>query len=149
MNLYLKKVSKADCDLLFNWANEALTRKNSFNSERIKYEEHMKWFEKKIKHKDCFMYIFYENEIPIGQIRVDLCENIGTISYDLDKEYRGKGLSKKMIKLLENEIHDSYIGINKLVGEVKKENLPSQKNFEKLKYLKTERDGNLIYYKYI
>ncbi|EPY6470923.1 GNAT family N-acetyltransferase [Clostridium sporogenes] len=149
MSQYLKKVLKKDCDLLFNWANEEITRKNSFNSEKIAYEDHIKWFENKMQSNNCFMYIFYINEIPVGQIRIDLCETIGIISYSLDKDYRGKGLSKKMILLLESEIYNLDIGINKLVGDVKKENLASQKIFEKLNYLKVNENNSLRYYKYI
>ncbi len=43
--LYLCKACQDDCNLLFQWANEEVTRKNSFNTAQIKYKDHLKWFD--------------------------------------------------------------------------------------------------------
>ena len=38
-----------DCNLIYNLSNDPLVRANSFNSEPIIYENHVKWFNKVIK----------------------------------------------------------------------------------------------------
>ena len=37
---YLRLAAEDDTELLFQWANEALVRKNSFSGEKILYSQH-------------------------------------------------------------------------------------------------------------
>ena len=149
MKTYLREVNKNDCKLLFQWANEESVRKNSFNSNEIKYEEHEKWLENKLNSANCYIYIFCLNNLPVGQIRLDIENTIGVVSYSLDKDYRGQNLSVNMINLLENEVIQSNIAIERLIGYVKVSNIASQKIFESLKYDKVLNNDVIKYYKYI
>lgn len=149
MKIYLREANKSDCDLLFQWANEELVRKNSFNSDLIKYEEHVNWFENKLNLINCYMYIFYVDGMPAGHVRIDIENKIGLISYSLDKNYRGKGLAADMLNSLERKIHESDIDIERLVGYVKIDNLASRKIFKRLNYSKLIDNGVFKYYKFI
>ena len=42
--LKLRPVQKSDIELIFKWSNDEEVRKNSFHTETIKWEEHVKWF---------------------------------------------------------------------------------------------------------
>ena len=44
MGQYLRKATIEDRDLLFQWANDPLVRKNSFSTAEIAYEEHVDWY---------------------------------------------------------------------------------------------------------
>lgn len=44
----LRKVTKDDIMLLYNWANDNEVRKNAFNSNYIDINVHKKWFEDKL-----------------------------------------------------------------------------------------------------
>ena len=44
MNVKLRTVKKEDVDILYEWANDPITRKNSFSEERIEYITHVNWF---------------------------------------------------------------------------------------------------------
>lgn len=149
MKMYLKEANENDCDLIFQWANEELVRKNSFNSNKIKYEEHVKWFKNKLGSADCYLYIFYLDGTPAGQARLDVENKVGLISYSLDKNYRGKALALEMLNLLEQKICESNIDIGSLIGYVKTDNLASQKIFERLNYDKLIDNEVLKYYKFI
>lgn len=149
MKTNLKEASESDCDLLFQWANEKLVRKNSFNSNQIKYEDHVKWFKNKLVCNNCYLYIFYFDGIPAGQVRLEVENKVGLISYSLDKNYRGKGLAVEVINLLESKIRESNIDIQNLIGYVKINNLASQRIFEKLNYRKLMDNGVFKYYKFI
>lgn len=149
MEIELKQASKKDCDLLFIWANDIQVRENSFNSEKILYEDHLVWFNNKINCDKCVIFILYFDEIPVGQVRIDIENDSGLISYSIDRNYRGKGLSIAMLSKLEMEINKSEKSIRKLVGKVKFTNIASQKVFENLKYRKIIHTNFLEYKKII
>ena len=46
LNCYLRKAQWEDMDMLFQWANDVVLRKNSFSMVPIAYEEHIAWFKK-------------------------------------------------------------------------------------------------------
>lgn len=49
-----------DCSLIYNLSNDPLVRANSFISEPIIYENHVKWFNKVINDSNIF---FSQNRI--------------------------------------------------------------------------------------
>lgn len=147
MDIKLKRALKKDCELLFNWANDEEVRKKSFSLDKILYEDHIKWFNNKINSDKCFIFILYFDEIPVGQIRIDIERANGLISYSIDKDFRGKGLSIIMLSKLETEVKNDEKYIDKLVGYVKFDNITSQKAFERLKYEKITHSDFLEYKK--
>ena len=149
MDIILNRISEKDCELLFNWANDGDVRKNSFSSDKVLYEDHVKWFNNKIKSDKCIIFILKFKDMPIGQVRIDVESKMAVISYSLDKNYRGKGLSVVMLSLVEEEIRNSCININKLIGFVKFENIASQKVFESLKYNKKIHSDEFLEYEKI
>ncbi|ALB44529.1 N-acetyltransferase [Clostridium beijerinckii NRRL B-598] len=150
MEVMIEPASKKDCDLLFNWANDEDVRKNSFNSGKIIYQEHIKWFSNVINSNECFIFILKFKDISVGQIRINVKNKKAIISYSIDKNYRGQGLSMVMLNLLEQKIKDiDTNNIDKLVGFVKYENIASQKVFEGLKYNKTIHNEFVEYEKYL
>ena len=42
--LSLRKVNLNDVELIFKWANDPDVRNNSFNTNQIVWDEHVKWF---------------------------------------------------------------------------------------------------------
>ena len=44
MDGYLRQADEKDMDLIFQWANEPVVRKNSFTIDMIAYEEHKEWY---------------------------------------------------------------------------------------------------------
>lgn len=147
LKLYLKKAEAKDCDLLFHWSNDRTVRLNSFNQDEIKYDEHVKWFNKKINSDTCCIYILYSDNLPVGQVRIDIENNEAVISYSIDKNYRGRGLSSKMLSLLEVRIKEDSNWISTLIAYVKYNNITSQSVFQKLGYLKQNCNEFIKYYK--
>lgn len=135
---YLREVTKEDMMLLYHWVNDIDVRKNSFQTHTIDIEEHKNWFQKKIESERCSIYIFMVDTTPIGQIRIEYEGNQGTINYSIDKKYQGQGYGKILLELAEQKVKETRKEIIYLMGEVKKENIPSKKKFEELGYEKTE-----------
>jgi ribosomal-protein-alanine N-acetyltransferase len=146
LKVFLNRACKQDCDLMFNWANDISVRENSFNNNELNYDEHVNWFDNKLHSDNSVIFLFYYNNLPVGQVRTDIENKVGLISYSLDKNYRGRGLSIEMLRLLEANINND---VNKLIGYVKFENISSQKNFEKLGYIKSVNESFIKYYKLI
>lgn len=126
----LRKVTENDIDILFEWANDPLTREMSLNSDRISYETHTQWFYKKMQDSNCYFYILEHNGTPAGTIRLDkasdfLLPDAYFISYGIAPVFRGMGLGNIILKLIEAEAKSLPSGIRYLVGKVKPENTAS------------------------
>ena len=50
--------NESDMKLIFDWSNDDEVRKNSFSSEKIKFEDHQKWFQKKINQENYYILFF-------------------------------------------------------------------------------------------
>lgn len=131
MSLYLRKANERDKKILFDWANESETRANSFHQEKISWEEHSGWYDRMMQAEDVLIYIVMDFMKPVGQVRMNIEDDAGRISYSVDEECRGDHLGQKMLALLEKEAAGK---VTRLVAEVKPDNLASRRNFEKLGY---------------
>lgn len=126
----LRKATAEDIDLIFEWANEVDVRKNSFNSKPIPYENHKIWFEKLMSDGSVYQYILMDNDVPVGQIRLNIEGNEAEIGYSIAKEYRGKGYGHRILQLIVEEVRENIPEVEKLVAKVKPDNIASKKLFE-------------------
>jgi UDP-2,4-diacetamido-2,4,6-trideoxy-beta-L-altropyranose hydrolase len=125
----------ADAKLYWQWANDPEVRRSAFNSEPISWEKHQEWFVARLNDSRCILLIFESQYGPVGQVRLDGDENKRRISYSVSRQYRGKGIGKKLI----SEVISSRPSFAKsFLAEVKKENLVSAIIFEKLGFQRTE-----------
>lgn len=131
--LTLRKVTKEDCETLFIWANEEETRKNSFKKEDIDINTHIKWFNEKLEDINTEMYIILKDNLEVGQIRVEIKDHVGIISFSIDKKYRNMGIGKQILKTIKQ-----YSQCNTFIGRVKKENMASIKAFKNAGYRQIE-----------
>lgn len=139
MNLHLKKAALRDVDLLFEWANDDMVRKNAFNTEKILYENHKKWFSKIMADESVYQYILYEDDLPVGQIRLNVEDKAAVIAYSICAQKRGKGYGEELLRLVGEHVKtDGIANVAKLIGQVKYENLASSKVFERCGFVKKE-----------
>lgn len=135
--LKLRLATRADMDILYNWANDPITRENSFNKNPISYETHVKWFEKMMSAKDIIQFILMYDDIPIGQARLSIEDDWALIGYSISEAYRGMGYGKKLCQLLINKVKEEYPHIKKLVAQVKPQNVASAYCFQKCGFYKS------------
>ena len=121
-----------DIKLYYSWANDESVRIQSFNSKKIDFEVHEKWFESKIQDENCLMLIFIDTEgIEVGQVRIQKEDNMeALIGISIAKNQRGKGLAKEMLIKACDFFQKSNSGftINAFIKEI---NLTSKYAFEK------------------
>ena len=144
MNIYLKPADIGDCDILFEWANDPETRRQSFNSNPIAYEDHVSWFNSKLQSPDSRIFILYSDDSPCGTIRLDRINDSSSflISYNIAPQARGRGLGKEILRLAFKEVSTP----SALVAFVKPENIASRHCFESLGFRRSEESENEIKY---
>lgn len=141
----LREATQLDSELLFEWTNDISVRQSSFNSNSINLNDHLSWFDKKLKSAETKIYIatIKQNE-PIGQIRIDAFEDCWLIGYSIDKSFRGMGFGKHIVKLM--------IKLNpkkKFLAKVKSVNIASQKVFENLDFNIIDKSKDKITYQFL
>lgn len=96
---YLRNAVDADSEKVFDLSNGPAVRSQSINPNTIQLDDHKIWFAEKIRKEDyIFLLAFDKNDNFIGQIRFEIKDTAAVISISLTKEFRGKGLSKKILK---------------------------------------------------
>jgi len=143
IQLICRKAQAEDVELLYKWSNDDLVRKQSFNTERIPFESHCKWFEGKLKDQNTLIYIMEIEAEPASVVRFEIGDENTVIGISISAAFRGKGLGKNLIM----EGVDEYFKKNKLpvVASIKKDNIASIKSFEKagFSFLKEEIINNI------
>ncbi|WP_425806403.1 GNAT family N-acetyltransferase [Desulfitobacterium sp. Sab5] len=147
-NVFLRPVNWSDVDFLYEWANDKLVRNNSFSTAIIPYDEHKRWFENCMADRNTIMYMLCNNELKIGQIRLNCEEDTAKVNYSVSKEYRGLGYGKIMIHYMEKKILLDRPDIKFIIAFVKSENEASKKVFEESGYTGTY-DNNKQQYFYL
>ena len=154
INLVARNAVLEDAVIIYEWANDEETRRQSFNPERILYENHVAWFKKKIADDNCIFLVFeQDNDLrePVGSIRLDFeGDNKYRLSYQIAPKMRGNGYGKQMLFSLEKVLKEEYNMNDILIeAEVKRQNIASCKCFERNGYSKDEKEAVNIYIKRI
>ena len=137
--LNIRLATLGDCKNIFELSNDPVVRANSIHIEEIKWDDHVKWFNKKINVlQEPFYIVEDENKNLIAQVRFNNTDE-PIISISITKSFRGKGLAAEIIKLASKK--SNY---NKIFAYIKKGNIPSLKSFEKAEYKIISEDENFI-----
>lgn len=130
---YRRAVEK-DMLLVFNWANDQLSRANSYFSDSITLETHKNWFEKKLRDPNCFIYIAEIQGAPAGMVRYEISGDTAVVGILVGDNFRGKGLASEFL----TSTAELYFEGNtpSILAYIKKNNTASVKSFEKAGYKK-------------
>lgn len=129
--LKLRKVRQEDRELIWEWANDPQVRAASFSSNLIAWQDHVQWFENKLRDLNVRFYMAVDaNNLPIGQVRFDIRNNEAIISISIGQQFRHQGYGYQIIQLAAAKIRqDSTIKI--VHAHIKSSNLSSIRAFTK------------------
>ena len=127
-NISYRPAEISDIEILYVWVNDDYVRKNSIQSDLIKYDEHSAWFQSRIVSLESKIYIFRSLDVPIGQVRLDRDDDFWILDYSVDANYRGLGIGFMMLKTLTENLKVNIKAI------VKKSNHASVEIFKKLRF---------------
>lgn len=131
--IILRDAEERDIETTFMWANDKVTRQNSFNSSPIEFSDHSKWFSQKLKQSSSHYLIAEADGKEAGLIRFDTLDGMTTIGILIDNKFRGKGLAPVFLKKSCEEFRKT--SANVIIAFIKKENKASIKSFEKAGFL--------------
>jgi UDP-2,4-diacetamido-2,4,6-trideoxy-beta-L-altropyranose hydrolase len=98
--LQLRVASEEDVLLLWQWVNDAVTRRNSFTKEPISWINHQAWYTEKLTSPYTRLWILELKKVPVGQIRYDCTDSrTAQISFSIAPAYRGLGLGTQLLSL--------------------------------------------------
>tara|TARA_B100000989_G_C19461118_1_gene436248 strand:- start:600 stop:1052 length:453 start_codon:yes stop_codon:yes gene_type:complete len=141
----LKKINKTHKVILYKWHKLKSVTKNSLKGKKANIVEHNKWFTKQLLSKNLIKLI-YIGKIPVGVIRLEKKNSFYLISYMVAPKYRRRGIAYKAIKQLISNLKKKKI--KKVVAIVKKNNIPSLKIFDRLKFKKISNFSNKNFFKF-
>jgi len=96
---YLRKAYLLDSKIIFDLSNDPAVRIQSIHKSGIDWKSHQEWYDEILGQKNyIFLLAFNEKDNFIGQIRFEIKDITAVVSISLTKEFRGKGLSKNILK---------------------------------------------------
>jgi UDP-2,4-diacetamido-2,4,6-trideoxy-beta-L-altropyranose hydrolase len=99
-DLRVRPARPDDVLLIWQWANDPVTRANSFQSDAIPWSTHAEWYRSKLASPETRIWILEYRQVPIAQVRYDRVDpDTAQISYVVSPGYRGRGLGTKLLEL--------------------------------------------------
>jgi UDP-2,4-diacetamido-2,4,6-trideoxy-beta-L-altropyranose hydrolase len=96
----LRRAVPDDCVKLWEWANDPRVRQASFSSAEISWEEHQRWFNRKVRDEQCLWLIWDDGETVVASVRVQMATRTdGEISIAIAPQYRGQGVAPNFLQL--------------------------------------------------
>lgn len=133
----LRRAKRGDCEAVWKLANDRVAREQSFTTEPISWDDHVKWFEGRLSSADCAFFMADDDENnPIGQARFDIDDDSAVISVNVDKNMRGKGYGSELISIASQRCF-CVSSIGKIHAYIKKSNVASLNVFKRAGYLES------------
>lgn len=145
--MWLRYLAPSDCELLFRWRNDPLTRANSHNTEEVSFEDHRAWFERSQNMWERSIKIAEVDAVPVAVVRADakIREHevwAWELSWTVSPQHRGKGYGKEAVRLFISHFRPGL----KLVATVKASNLASRRIAEATGMKLVSEEGELLSY---
>lgn len=133
-----RRAGAEDVLLIYEWANDKVSRENSYFTEAIPLETHKAWFTKKLADPASMIFIAEVNGKPAGMIRYDVLEDHAVVGVSVAEQFRGKGLAPEFLK----GTAKLYFERNTVPVEafIKTQNQASIRSFGKAGYKKTRQE---------
>lgn len=151
----IRRANEKDCEFIFEWIQSPEVRAAGFSDDKIEWEEHKQWFQNRLADEETAMYMAELNSFqnPIGHVRFEVENSIPECSVILNQLFRGKGLGTELIRDGTKIYTQNHPHIHCIEAVIKKDNIPSQKAFQKAGYIhredKTINREEAVIYKFI
>ena len=135
-NLSLRKAVFEDATDVYNLSNDHIVRIFSFNSQKIDWGHHLKWYREKLTNENCVFLILNIMGRFSGQLRFDLDakKKEAIVNISLIKELRGLGLSSFVLEKSISELLRMHQSIQTVKAYVQDQNVPSMRLFERTNF---------------
>ncbi len=136
---HVRTVQPDDLELLWRWANDPATRRNSFSPREISLQSHSDWFHQTLASPRSRIYMLEIDGEPQGQVRYDkISSDEAEIDVSIAPEHRGQGMGTLAL-CLTRDLAINDLGVSRLVGIVMTSNLASSAAFRKAGFIEGDR----------
>lgn len=143
MNVNLRMAKKEDIDILYEWVNDPITRKNSFSEERIGYLSHVEWFNSCMNNPSCIQMILEIDETKVGQARLDINNDKATLSYSIAPSFRLMGYGKILLNEVTKWTKVNKPNIRAIIADTRPDNIASQEALRQNGFIEHHRHFEL------
>lgn len=99
MRISLEPATVDDADRLFRWRNDPVTRKNSRNTNPVKWAEHIAWFQQTLMSPERKVFVAYnESRSPVGSVHIHNFGGCIEIGWTVAPEHRSQGYGRAMVE---------------------------------------------------
>jgi RimJ/RimL family protein N-acetyltransferase len=120
MTLTLRPATEADAQLLYDWRNDPLTRRNSVDTVEVGWHDHVHWLSASLLRSDRQLLIAELGQEPVGTVRVDHANDRCILSWTVAPRQRGHGVGKAIVQ---RAVVEARVAI--LFASIKEDNLAS------------------------
>ncbi|MDA8709378.1 GNAT family N-acetyltransferase [Gammaproteobacteria bacterium] len=136
MDITVRKATKNDSKKIFEWRNDPVSMAMSLTSKIIDWKGHKEWYNLAIKDKNILIAICQSKSVSfedVGMVRFDFnsINKDATISINLNPKARGNSLGQYCLKAAINYLQKSHHSLNRIMADIKSENIASIRTFEK------------------
>jgi RimJ/RimL family protein N-acetyltransferase len=124
----LRRVTLGDATTLFEWANDAVTRSQSFDPTPIAWGTHVAWLGRKLGDPLCQFYLAEVEGEAVATVRFDARDVEAEISVTVAPHARGRGLSSPSIAHGVRQLFDTT-GVAAVRALIKPGNVASERAF--------------------
>ena len=143
--LRARRAEAADEARLLRWANDPVTRRDSFSRHAVTADEHHQWFQRVLSDDDSRQLIVETDRgAEIGQVRFQRKNGEWEVRYAVAPEFRGRRLGTPLLRVALDELGREHRG--RVVGRVKASNVASQKIFQALGFERDHADADTLTY---
>jgi UDP-2,4-diacetamido-2,4,6-trideoxy-beta-L-altropyranose hydrolase len=145
----LRPVEINDREWIWQCANDPISRSASFSSETILWNDHIKWFDQKLKDRDCVFWVIVQNLNlhPVGTVRYETSGHSAIISINITPDNRRRGVGSQAIQISSELLFETTL-VTTVHAYIKIENTASINVFTRSGYSNTglvDINGNAAY----
>jgi RimJ/RimL family protein N-acetyltransferase len=97
--LTIRPATLDDMFQVWTWANDPLTRANSFSTRRIPWETHVRWYRGQLAAPATRLWLLESDGLPVAQIRYDRRDDCAEIGYTVAPGQRGRGYGTRILQM--------------------------------------------------
>lgn len=124
----LRPAAPEDALEVWRIANDPAVRAHSFRPEPIPLDEHVKWFDAKLKDANGRFWVVEAGHVIAGQVRYARAGDAAEVHYSVRGAFRGKGLGTLALAQ-SRRLACREFGVKRLTGVVITPNEPSERSF--------------------
>ena len=127
----LRLATHADARLLWEWANDPVTRQASFSTSWIAWEDHLSWLGALLASPTSLLLVGVDDDGgPIGQIRFERSGTVAQVHVSVAPGRRGQGYGATLVRVGAARAFAHWSDVREIVGLVKVDNTLSARAFQ-------------------